>query len=52
MANVTSTDDDGESKQLPDCIQSENGPVLTDLGRMQVRISKDFACILESIKCI
>ncbi|XP_034167005.2 sphingomyelin phosphodiesterase 4 isoform X2 [Pangasianodon hypophthalmus] len=36
MANVTSTDDDGESKKLPDCIQSENGPVLTDLGRMQI----------------
>ncbi|XP_060791970.1 sphingomyelin phosphodiesterase 4 isoform X3 [Neoarius graeffei] len=36
MANVTLTDDDGESKQLPDCIQSENGPVLTDLGRMQI----------------
>lgn len=38
MENMTSTDDDGESKQLPDCIQSENGLVLTDLGRMQVRI--------------
>ncbi|XP_053543823.1 sphingomyelin phosphodiesterase 4 isoform X2 [Ictalurus punctatus] len=36
MANVTSTDDDGESRQLPDYIQSENGPVLTDLGRMQI----------------
>ncbi|MCJ8740888.1 hypothetical protein PDJAM_G00064230 [Pangasius djambal] len=36
MANVTSTDDDGESKQLPDCFQSENGLVLTDLGRMQI----------------
>lgn len=40
MANVTSTDDDGESRQLPDYIQSENGPVLTDLGRMQVRIDE------------
>lgn len=38
MANVTATDDDSESKQLPDCIQSENGLMLTDLGRMQVRI--------------
>lgn len=38
MANVTATDDDSESKQLPDCIQSENGLILTDLGRMQVRI--------------
>ncbi|KAM9450929.1 sphingomyelin phosphodiesterase 4 isoform 2-T4 [Clarias gariepinus] len=36
MENMTSTDDDGESKQLPDCIQSENGLVLTDLGRMQI----------------
>ncbi|XP_053334220.1 sphingomyelin phosphodiesterase 4 isoform X2 [Clarias gariepinus] len=36
MENMTSTDDDGESKQLPDCIQSENGLVLTDLGRLQI----------------
>ncbi|KAK3555338.1 hypothetical protein QTP86_014930 [Hemibagrus guttatus] len=36
MVNVSSTVDDSESKQLPDCIQSENGPVLTDLGRMQI----------------
>ncbi|XP_060746617.1 sphingomyelin phosphodiesterase 4 isoform X2 [Tachysurus vachellii] len=36
LVNVTSTDDDSESKQLPDCIQSENGPVLSDLGRMQI----------------
>ncbi|KAL7844051.1 hypothetical protein SRHO_G00225900 [Serrasalmus rhombeus] len=36
MANLASTEDDGGSKQLPDCIQSENGLVLTDLGRMQI----------------
>ncbi|KAI5622538.1 sphingomyelin phosphodiesterase 4 [Silurus asotus] len=36
MANVNSTDDDSDSKQLPHCIQSENGLVLTDLGRMQI----------------
>ncbi|XP_066502083.1 sphingomyelin phosphodiesterase 4 isoform X2 [Hoplias malabaricus] len=36
MANLASTEDDGGSKQLPDCVQSENGLVLTDLGRMQI----------------
>ncbi|XP_026995784.1 sphingomyelin phosphodiesterase 4 isoform X2 [Tachysurus fulvidraco] len=36
LVNVTSTDDDSESKQLPDCIQGENGPILSDLGRMQI----------------
>ncbi|TSL04207.1 Sphingomyelin phosphodiesterase 4 [Bagarius yarrelli] len=36
MVNVTLTDDDSQSKQLPDCIQSEDGPVLTDLGRTQI----------------
>ncbi|WP_411024518.1 hypothetical protein, partial [Salmonella sp. s57936] len=36
MANVNSTDDDSDSKQLPHCIQSENGPGLTDLGRRQI----------------
>uniref|UniRef100_A0A3B4DNA2 Sphingomyelin phosphodiesterase 4 n=1 Tax=Pygocentrus nattereri TaxID=42514 RepID=A0A3B4DNA2_PYGNA len=36
MANLACTEDDGGSKQLPDCIQSENGLVLTDLGRMQI----------------
>ncbi|XP_062867744.1 sphingomyelin phosphodiesterase 4 isoform X2 [Trichomycterus rosablanca] len=34
-ANLTSTEDDGESK-LPDCILTENGLELTDLGRMQI----------------
>uniref|UniRef100_A0A3B1J7M5 Sphingomyelin phosphodiesterase 4 n=2 Tax=Astyanax mexicanus TaxID=7994 RepID=A0A3B1J7M5_ASTMX len=36
MANLASTEDDGGSKQLPDCIPSEDGLVLTDLGRMQI----------------
>ncbi|XP_051536494.1 sphingomyelin phosphodiesterase 4-like isoform X2 [Myxocyprinus asiaticus] len=36
MANVASVDDNGGSKQLPDCMPSENGLVLTDLGRLQI----------------
>uniref|UniRef100_A0A8C1ITD5 Sphingomyelin phosphodiesterase 4 n=1 Tax=Cyprinus carpio TaxID=7962 RepID=A0A8C1ITD5_CYPCA len=36
MDNVASVDDEGASKQLPDCIPSENGLVLTDLGRLQI----------------
>ncbi|XP_051933138.1 sphingomyelin phosphodiesterase 4 isoform X2 [Hippocampus zosterae] len=36
MANVTSSQDDGESRQLPDCVVGERGLVLTDLGRMQI----------------
>ncbi|KAF4098677.1 sphingomyelin phosphodiesterase 4 isoform X2 [Onychostoma macrolepis] len=36
MVNVASVDDEGASKQLPDCIPSENGLVLTDLGRLQI----------------
>lgn len=36
LVNVASVDDEGASKQLPDCIPSENGLVLTDLGRLQV----------------
>ncbi|TRY60824.1 hypothetical protein DNTS_003159 [Danionella cerebrum] len=35
MANVASADDEGASKQLPDCIPSPRGLVLTDLGRLQ-----------------
>uniref|UniRef100_A0A8C3AI07 Sphingomyelin phosphodiesterase 4 n=1 Tax=Cyclopterus lumpus TaxID=8103 RepID=A0A8C3AI07_CYCLU len=37
IANLSSSQDDGNGKQLPDCIQGENGPILTDLGRQQVR---------------
>lgn len=36
MENVVSAEDNGGSKQLPDCISSENGLVLTDLGRLQI----------------
>lgn len=47
-ANLTSTEDDGESK-LPDCILTENGLELTDLGRMQVRISNDTKRLLSRL---
>ncbi|CAM4667295.1 unnamed protein product [Leuciscus chuanchicus] len=36
IVNVASVDNEGASKQLPDCIPSENGLVLTDLGRLQI----------------
>lgn len=36
ISNLGSTEDDANSKQLPDCIQGENGLILTDLGRMQI----------------
>ncbi|CAJ1051158.1 sphingomyelin phosphodiesterase 4 isoform X2 [Xyrichtys novacula] len=36
IANLGSTQDDGNSRQLPDCIQGENGLILTDLGRRQI----------------
>lgn len=36
MVNVALAEDNGGSKQLPDCIPSENGLVLTDLGRLQI----------------
>ncbi|KAA0719960.1 Sphingomyelin phosphodiesterase 4 [Triplophysa tibetana] len=36
MVNVASTENDGGSKQLPDCIPSENGLVLTERGRLQI----------------
>nr|XP_023839884.1 sphingomyelin phosphodiesterase 4 isoform X1 [Salvelinus alpinus] len=36
MATLGSGQDDGNSKQLPDCVQGKNGLILTDLGRMQV----------------
>lgn len=38
MSSLSSCQDDGLSKQLPDCVQGENGPVLTDLGRRQVGV--------------
>ncbi|XP_063329399.1 sphingomyelin phosphodiesterase 4 isoform X2 [Pelmatolapia mariae] len=36
ISNLGSSEDDGHSKQLPDCVQSENGLILTDLGRRQI----------------
>ncbi|KAM6927700.1 sphingomyelin phosphodiesterase 4 [Xenentodon cancila] len=33
---LSSSQDDDHSSQLPDCIQGENGPILTDLGRRQI----------------
>ncbi|RXM92727.1 Sphingomyelin phosphodiesterase 4 [Acipenser ruthenus] len=36
MVSFVSTQDDGGSKQLPDCIQEANGLLLTDLGRLQM----------------
>ncbi|KAM4740993.1 sphingomyelin phosphodiesterase 4 isoform 2-T4 [Anableps anableps] len=36
ISNLGASQDDGHSRQLPDCIQGENGLVLTDLGRRQI----------------
>ncbi|XP_008406429.1 sphingomyelin phosphodiesterase 4 isoform X2 [Poecilia reticulata] len=36
VANLGPAQDDGRANQLPDCVQGENGPVLTDLGRRQI----------------
>ncbi|XP_040015711.1 sphingomyelin phosphodiesterase 4 isoform X2 [Xiphias gladius] len=36
ISNLSSSQDDGNCKQLPDCIQGENGLILTDLGRRQI----------------
>uniref|UniRef100_A0A8C4HCT8 Sphingomyelin phosphodiesterase 4 n=1 Tax=Dicentrarchus labrax TaxID=13489 RepID=A0A8C4HCT8_DICLA len=36
ISNLGSSQDDGNCKQLPDCIQGENGLILTDLGRRQI----------------
>uniref|UniRef100_A0A3B3XT19 Uncharacterized protein n=1 Tax=Poecilia mexicana TaxID=48701 RepID=A0A3B3XT19_9TELE len=36
VANLGAAQDDGRANKLPDCVQGENGPVLTDLGRRQV----------------
>lgn len=43
MSNLDSSEDDGNSRQLPDCIQGENGLILTDLGRKQVSGSQELA---------
>uniref|UniRef100_A0A8C7VZ73 Sphingomyelin phosphodiesterase 4 n=1 Tax=Oncorhynchus mykiss TaxID=8022 RepID=A0A8C7VZ73_ONCMY len=44
MATLGSGQDDGNSKQLPDCVQGENGLILTDLGRMQFGGHMDALC--------
>ncbi|KAM4587820.1 sphingomyelin phosphodiesterase 4 isoform 3-T3 [Odontesthes bonariensis] len=36
LSNLSCSQDDGHSRQLPDCIQAEGGPVLTELGRRQI----------------
>ncbi|KAG5835199.1 hypothetical protein ANANG_G00269600 [Anguilla anguilla] len=37
MANLASAEDElGGDRQLPDCIQGDNGLILTDLGRKQI----------------
>ncbi|XP_055364884.1 sphingomyelin phosphodiesterase 4 isoform X2 [Betta splendens] len=36
ISNLCSAQDDGNCKQLPDCVQGENGLILTDLGRRQI----------------
>uniref|UniRef100_A0A3Q1F8Y0 Sphingomyelin phosphodiesterase 4 n=1 Tax=Acanthochromis polyacanthus TaxID=80966 RepID=A0A3Q1F8Y0_9TELE len=36
MSNLGSCQDDANCKQLPDCIQSDSGPILTELGRRQI----------------
>uniref|UniRef100_H3CH16 Sphingomyelin phosphodiesterase 4 n=1 Tax=Tetraodon nigroviridis TaxID=99883 RepID=H3CH16_TETNG len=36
MSTLDSSQDEGNSGQLPDCIQGEDGLVLTDLGRRQI----------------
>uniref|UniRef100_A0A3Q1BSJ2 Sphingomyelin phosphodiesterase 4 n=1 Tax=Amphiprion ocellaris TaxID=80972 RepID=A0A3Q1BSJ2_AMPOC len=36
ISNLGSSQDDGNCKQLPDCIQSDSGLILTDLGRRQI----------------
>ncbi|XP_058487373.1 sphingomyelin phosphodiesterase 4 isoform X1 [Solea solea] len=36
ISNLGSSQDDGNCRQLPDCIQGENGLILTELGRRQI----------------
>ncbi|XP_061115265.1 sphingomyelin phosphodiesterase 4-like [Conger conger] len=36
IENMAAAKNDVGSKQLPDCIQGQNGLILTDLGRMQI----------------
>ncbi|KAM9758854.1 LOW QUALITY PROTEIN: sphingomyelin phosphodiesterase 4 [Menidia menidia] len=36
LSSLGSSQDDGQSQQLPDCVQEEGGLVLTELGRWQI----------------
>uniref|UniRef100_A0A672FUG9 Sphingomyelin phosphodiesterase 4 n=1 Tax=Salarias fasciatus TaxID=181472 RepID=A0A672FUG9_SALFA len=36
LSNLGSSQDDGNCRQLPDCVQGEDGLVLTELGRRQI----------------
>nr|XP_054589401.1 sphingomyelin phosphodiesterase 4 isoform X4 [Nothobranchius furzeri] len=36
ISNLSFSQEDGPSKQLPDCIVGENGLILTDVGRRQI----------------
>uniref|UniRef100_A0A665TPZ4 Sphingomyelin phosphodiesterase 4 n=1 Tax=Echeneis naucrates TaxID=173247 RepID=A0A665TPZ4_ECHNA len=44
ISNLGSSQDDGNCKQLPDCIQGENGLILTDLGRRQFGVHMSTLC--------
>uniref|UniRef100_A0A4W6BUG0 Sphingomyelin phosphodiesterase 4 n=1 Tax=Lates calcarifer TaxID=8187 RepID=A0A4W6BUG0_LATCA len=44
ISNLGSSQDDGNCKQLPDCIQGENGLILTDLGRRQFGAHMNALC--------
>uniref|UniRef100_A0A672Z8W8 Sphingomyelin phosphodiesterase 4 n=1 Tax=Sphaeramia orbicularis TaxID=375764 RepID=A0A672Z8W8_9TELE len=44
ISNLGSSQDNGNCKQLPDCIQGENGLILTDLGRMQFGAHMNALC--------
>ncbi|XP_072237512.1 sphingomyelin phosphodiesterase 4 isoform X5 [Leuresthes tenuis] len=36
LSNLSCSQDDGHSRQLPDCVQADGGLVLTELGRRQI----------------
>uniref|UniRef100_A0A3P8U5S1 Sphingomyelin phosphodiesterase 4 n=1 Tax=Amphiprion percula TaxID=161767 RepID=A0A3P8U5S1_AMPPE len=44
ISNLGSSQDDGNCKQLPDCIQSDSGLILTDLGRRQLGGHMEAVC--------
>uniref|UniRef100_A0A8C2HTJ4 Sphingomyelin phosphodiesterase 4 n=1 Tax=Cyprinus carpio TaxID=7962 RepID=A0A8C2HTJ4_CYPCA len=49
IVNVAAVDDEGASKQLPDCIPSENGLLLTDLGRLQFGDHMETLCARQDL---